>query len=340
MVSLVNVRLLIDAMVQQTTVLIAQLSTAAGIRAPLAHVADQVFVELARELEGQGVGRKVVADMFGLALRGYQKRVQRLTESTTFRERTLWEAVLEYVRGREHVTRREVTEYFVKDDEDALGSVLHDLVASGLVYSSGQGRSTVYQATAENAFAALVDETSAESVQSMVWAVVYHQPGVSAAELAERLRLARALVDAAISTLVGEGRLRLAGSEAEQRLEAATLVVPVDAESGWEAAVFDHFQAMVGAIGQKVRRGALRSKRSDRVGGSTITFDIRAGHPLEQETLDLLQRVRRDVNELWDRVCAHNATHPISEEERVRVRFYFGQSVIGGEEDQVVGDKS
>jgi hypothetical protein len=57
--------------VQQTTVLIAQLSTAAGLRAPLAHVADQVFVELSRELEAQGLGRKVVADMFGMALRGY-----------------------------------------------------------------------------------------------------------------------------------------------------------------------------------------------------------------------------------------------------------------------------
>lgn len=50
----VNTKLLIDAIVRQTTVLIAQLSTAAGIRAPLAHVADQVFVELSRELEAQG----------------------------------------------------------------------------------------------------------------------------------------------------------------------------------------------------------------------------------------------------------------------------------------------
>jgi len=108
----VNVKLLIDAIVQQTTVLIAQLSTAAGVRAPLAHVADQVFVELSRELEGQGLGRKVVADMFGMALRGYQKRVQRLTESVTVRDRSLWEVVLEYVREREHVTRREVLARF------------------------------------------------------------------------------------------------------------------------------------------------------------------------------------------------------------------------------------
>ena len=49
-----NLKLLIDGIVRQTTVLIAQLSTASGVRAPLAHVADQVFLSLAREIEAQG----------------------------------------------------------------------------------------------------------------------------------------------------------------------------------------------------------------------------------------------------------------------------------------------
>ena len=66
---IVETRHLIDAIVQQTTLLIAQLATSAGIRAPLAHIADQVFLDLANEIEQQGVSRKVVADMFGLALR-------------------------------------------------------------------------------------------------------------------------------------------------------------------------------------------------------------------------------------------------------------------------------
>jgi hypothetical protein len=36
-------------------VFIAQLSTVDGMRSPLAHVADEVFVSLVRELESQGV---------------------------------------------------------------------------------------------------------------------------------------------------------------------------------------------------------------------------------------------------------------------------------------------
>jgi hypothetical protein len=70
-----NVTYLIDSIVQQTTVLIAQVATTAGVRAPLAHVANRVFLDLVTEIERQGVARKVVADMFGLALRSYQQKV-------------------------------------------------------------------------------------------------------------------------------------------------------------------------------------------------------------------------------------------------------------------------
>jgi hypothetical protein len=44
--------------VRQTTVLIAQLSTAAGIRSPLAHVAHQIFIEIPKGLEAQGLAKR------------------------------------------------------------------------------------------------------------------------------------------------------------------------------------------------------------------------------------------------------------------------------------------
>ena len=42
-------QILIDAIVRQTMVLIARLSTVDGVRSPLAHVANEVFVGLVRE---------------------------------------------------------------------------------------------------------------------------------------------------------------------------------------------------------------------------------------------------------------------------------------------------
>ena len=103
-----NPALLIDAIVRQTTVLIAALATTAGQRATLSRVADQVFADLVRELSDQGVGHKVIADMFGMALRTYHKHVARLSETTTEHGKSLWEAVLTYVEEQGPVSRAEV----------------------------------------------------------------------------------------------------------------------------------------------------------------------------------------------------------------------------------------
>lgn len=54
-----QLKLLVDGIVQQTTVLIARLSTSAGGRSPLGQIADQVFLELARELKSQGVATEL-----------------------------------------------------------------------------------------------------------------------------------------------------------------------------------------------------------------------------------------------------------------------------------------
>src|SRR5262245_6997839 len=142
-----NVKILIDSIVRQTTVLIAQLATAGGVRAPLAHVANQVFLELTRELDAQGVSRKVSADMFGMALRSYLRRIQGLSESSTERGRTLWEAVLDYLSQGEVRSRAQVLTRFSHDDNNLVRGVLHDLTENGLVFSSGSGAEQVYRAT-------------------------------------------------------------------------------------------------------------------------------------------------------------------------------------------------
>jgi hypothetical protein len=89
-----NAALLIHAIVRQTTVLIAALATASGQRAQLASVANLVFADLVRELREQGLGNKIIADMFGMALRTYHRKLARLSASRTVHGRSLWEAVL------------------------------------------------------------------------------------------------------------------------------------------------------------------------------------------------------------------------------------------------------
>lgn len=321
-----DTKLLIDAIVQQTTVLIAQLSTAAGIRAPLAHIADQVFLELAREIESQGVGRKVVADMFGMALRSYQRRVQRLSESASTRGRSLWEAVYDFVSSQESVLRSELDARFRHDPADDVGAVLSDLCASGLLYSTGRGARARFRAVSTAEREADAAQDTLEGAASILWVTVYRARSMRQSELAARLALGEERLSLLVQRLVDDGRLQYEEAGPDPRLTASTFRVPLDTEQGWEGAVFDHFSAMASAIAAKVnqRPGA---RRDDRVGGATLSFDVHAGHPHRAEVIALLQRVRADVNEVWDRVVAHNQAHPVEDDQKERVVFYFGQHV-------------
>jgi hypothetical protein len=316
-----NIRLLIDSIMQQTTVLIGQLSTAAGVRAPLARVADQVFLDLARELDSQGVAHRVAADMFGLALRSYQKKVRRLTQSASAPDQTLWQAILEYVREKQRAHRADVLGRFRADGEREVGAVLNDLVGSGLIYQTGHGSEVLYGITSDADLAYLVKTDEARSVVPVVWTTVHRRPGLMTKDLVELLTAEESVVRAAVNTLVAEGKLACD----EGALRAIDLVVPVGAEIGWEVAVFDHFRAVVNAIAAKVRRGHARSTGDDLVGGATLSFDVHTGHPFEHRVERLLQDVRREVSSLWDDVEAYNAEHRENAPACRRVFFYFGQ---------------
>lgn len=320
-----NPQLLIDAIVRQTTVLIAQLSTAAGVRAPLSHVADQVFLDLAREIEAQGVSRKVAADMFGLALRTYQVKVQRLAQSSTERDRTLWEGILAFVEEHGPVSRKKLFEHFERDDPTSIGAVLSDLVQSGHV-ERVKGRSGPAFRASPHA-QRKSNPPSGEALAALVWVAVYRGSN-SAAAIASHLGIDPAEAQDALAALRSQGRV----SDGPEGLVTTGVTVPVGAEQGWEAAVFDHYQSMVTAITRKVMRGAPRSAAEDVVGGTTITFELHRDHPLREEVRGLLARVRGEVNELWRRVGEHNASSPSPAAETETVSFYFGQSVSDGDE--------
>jgi hypothetical protein len=326
-----DARHLIDGIVRQTTVLIAQLSTVAGIRAPLSRVADQVFLNLARELEAQGVGRKVAADMFGLALRSYQLKISRLTGSVGENERTLWEAVIEHLRSTSGQGRRALLAHFHRDAAADVAAVLKDLVDSGLVSRTGRGEHAFYQLVGKEAASAMAEQQDHEAIANLVWLAVYDHQQVSREHLVRELSFDRAAIEHAIEALLHDGRIDREQQGGVELLVCRKLSIPVGAELGWEAAVFDHFRAVATAIAAKLHRQGARSSHGDIVGGSTLTFSIRAGHPFEQEVYGLLARVRADLNELWSRVAAHNQANVLDPEQRTEVTFYFGQNVIAAE---------
>jgi hypothetical protein len=316
-----DLKLLIDGIVRQTTVLIAQLSTSAGVRSPLAHVADQVFLELAREIEAQGVGRRVAADMFGMALRAYQKKMQRLTESASARDRTLWEAVLSFI-GEGETTRERIEHRFKHDGPREVAAVLNDLVRSGLVYATGSGEHGVYGLTRAEVRDQVQRRAALDSVANVAWLMVFRGEARTMTELLASLPVPEPDVRAAVLDLVASGRLMQRGDA----LESANVVLPLGASQGWEAAVLDHFRAVAVAIATKIRGGTIGSHDADRVGGSTFTFTVSERHPYAGEVYELLRATRLRAQTLWDRVAAHNEAHP-PDDSAEKVTFYVGQSI-------------
>jgi hypothetical protein len=325
-----NISVLIDSIVRQVTVLIAQLATAGGVRAPVAHIASQVFVQLARELEAQGVSRKVSADMFGMALRAYVRKLRRLGEAQSEPGVTLWQAVLDFIRGERLVPRRRVLERFARDDEQQLSSVLHDLTHSGLVFTSGAGEQLVYRAASESELGELAALASDEGLEELCWVLVYREGPFTRAELEQRLARSEALLAPTLERFSSDGRVRESESG---RLEALDFVVPLGSTAGWEAAVFDHLQAVVQTIGQRLQRArGTDSRDADSIGGSTYSFDLWPGHPLESEIKGQLAALRVRLGELRQRLDAHNESAGLPARYQ-QVVTYVGQCILEREPD-------
>jgi hypothetical protein len=328
----VNINLLIDAIVRQTTVLIAQLATTSGSRAQLAHTANQVFLDLVRELKEQGLGNKVIADMFGLTLRTYHNKMARLAESSTDRGRSLWEALLAFVQNKGAVTRLDVLARFSGDEEPTVRGVLKDLVDSGMLFRSGRGDHTTYRATS------LEDAASAsagadERVANFVWVAIHRHGPVTRMELETHVPAGDDAIDAALARLERDARIAAEERQGKVLYSSSECVIPIGSQFGWEAAVFDHYQAMVTALCTKLRMGKAHSSMGEWVGGSTYGFDVWEGHPEFAEVTGFLQSTRSRAVALRKRVESYNASHVAPDGANRHVIAYVGQTVLGMEEE-------
>ena len=321
--------LLIDAIVRQTTVLIATLATASGQRAQLAHVANLVFADLVRELREQGLGNKIIADMFGLALRTYHRKLARLSASRTEQGQSLWEAVLRFVQLQGPVSRAAVLQRFVRDDEAVVRSVLNDLVDSELLRPDGHDDSARLEAVDAQG----KPGTSQPATLDAMILVALHRAGQLAPhELAAHVPAGGAELEASLTRLADAGLVYLSQHGGQKRYGCENFAIAFGDEAGWEAAVFDHYQALVAALVSKLRSGPRRAELADHIGGSTFAFEVWDGHPMRDEVLGFLKRVREQGIALRRALEQHAASTPMPQGvEPLRVTAYVGQNVVRGE---------
>jgi hypothetical protein len=334
-----NAQVLIDSIVRQVTVLIAQLATSGGIRAPLAHVANQVFLDLSHELSEQGVSRKVSADMFGMALRAYIRKVRRLSEAQSERGRTLWQAVLDFVRGEKLVTRERVLSRFEADGDLQVTAVLRDLTESGLLFCSGSGKTAAYRAASDEDLDRLMQLSDESGLDELGWVLIYREGPLTETRLQELLKRSAAATSELMQRLLADGRVQ---RQTDGQLVARDFVVPLGATAGWEAAVFDHLQAVVQTVCQRLRQTSFDAEVGPVVGGSTYSFDIWPGHPLENAVKAQLSEIRKQLGALRQQVEQHNQAQGVPPQYQ-QVVTYAGQCFIersaGAETEEEMADE-
>jgi hypothetical protein len=326
-----NIQLLIDSIVRQVTVLIAQVATSGGVRAPIAHLADQVFVELSNELQAQGVSRKVSADMFGMALRPYIRKLRRLSEGKTDAGKTLWQAVLDFISCEGMVTRARVLERFSRDDKLQVNGVLRDLTDSGLIFVFGKESGAVYRAATESEIGQLSRLTSESGLDELVWVLIYRDGPLTEEALRQKLGSQCDTLSEILNRLLADKRVEV---QSNGLFVARDFIVPLGSPAGWEAAVFDHFQALVRTVCLRLQRLEAGTNESDIIGGSTYTFDVWPGHPMEDEVKRQLRELRERCGELLRRVETHNREHGLKQPYE-QVVLYAGQSILERELEEL-----
>jgi hypothetical protein len=123
---------------------------------------------------------------------------------------------------------------------------------------------------------------------------------------------------------LGSGRIERVGTGDDAAYSSKDFIRLPGEEAGWEAAVLDHYQALVATIRAVLSRQSGNDADSS-AGGFTYAFDIWPGHPLEDEVTSTLGRLRGSLSDLRLRVDEMNKQigRPASYRE---ITVYGGQS--------------
>jgi hypothetical protein len=220
---------------------------------------------------------------------------------------------------------------FHRDDQVLVRGVLRDLVESGLVFSNGSGAGAIYRAVREDELSYIRKARPDNGADELLWAVIYREGPLLREQLEARGGVTPVELEPSLMRLVGSGRVQ---QDACGAYVAAEFFVAEGATVGWEAAVFDHYHALVKTICCRLNPDPELEIPSSAVGGSTYTFDVWPDHPLYPEVIETLSGYRSAQSELRRRVEEYNSTSSARSGTALRVVTYAGQCVLRSEGDE------
>jgi len=297
-----SLQVLIDDLVRQSMVMIARLATAGGARAPLAHMRDQIFLDLTEQLRHAGLGHKVIADMFSMSLRAYYTKLKKLEQSQYFRNRTLWQSVVDYMLENRIVDRKDLFQRFRNDDPAVLVGIMSDLVSSGWVYRKGESEHIVYRVLdAED----LKPDHTAQlaGLASLAWINIRRHGPLNLQSLCTHLPGVKSeLLEETLASLVEENKVQRRNIDGDVHYSATVFYAAGQDEGSWYGPISHHYGAVMSAICARAEQSATPHFG----GGSTFSYVIDDEHPLKDEVLGLFERLRTEASDLRCRTADHN----------------------------------
>jgi len=320
---------LVERIVPLVAELFATLASRDPLRMHFADIAGKTLLDIVQTLRSDGISQEAIAASLEMTITGFRAKMKKLAQE--FEEvdavpgdagpRTLLERVhgFVYEEGGDRVGTRyqDIADAFRGVKPDSLRGVLHFLVQSGVLSVTGRGATREYRT---------IPQRRADSA-SLADAVVmlYRDGPMTVAELAHRLEVPTATARRFVERLEGEGRLEPGGGPTgETTYKATSYHVPMGSADGYEAALWDHFQAVVRSVNKKVRLGRYNASLHDVNGGTTFSFDVAEDSELFEELSGFLQSMRVQM-EAWRERALEEVPPPGTSSKRVTI--YTGQMV-------------
>ncbi len=306
--------------------LFATLATQNPLRMYFADIASKTLLDIVQVLRDDGISQEAIAASLGLTLNGYRAKLKRLREATDTPDdeaepRTLLERVFAAVADApgDGLTQAELAHLFRGLKPDSLNGVTHFLVRSGLLEVEGRGSHRRFR---------VVIRPRPHGPNGLDAAILLYREGpLSVDDISRRLGCATEHTQQLLAEIDAQGDLEV--SPGPPRTYRATAYhVPLDTEEGYEAAIFDHFSAVVQALTKKLRLGRHHASLGDLIGGATFTLQVPVTDPLYAEVSAFLRDNRVRLEDWLQRANAIPQA-ALAEGEVRRFTLYVGQSVDG-----------
>lgn len=330
-----KVQLDFSGLVERLVPLVAELFATLAAQDPLkmsfAGIAGKTLLDLVEVMQRDGMSQETIAATLGMTIGGFRTKLKKLREvyrapdapTGAARTRTLLEQVFAFVDETAHATGKDVpfraiADHFKGVHDDTLRGVLKFLIGYELLESAGRGQRRGYRVTHRR--------VSQDSSLPEVSVILFREGPLTLEQLCKRTGRSEAICLQLLEQLRADGSLdEIRTPNGPPLFRVSDYHIPVGMTAGYEAAILDHVTALCAAVCKKVRLGRHEATATDLHGGTTFSFDVPIGHPLEQEISGFLATARVQMESWLEQSRLASRAEP--GRARRRITIYTGQVV-------------